>query len=53
MGCEPGECAIILEISWHLHILGGLYNVLELSGGGSVINKATPSRFIIFASQGR
>ena len=28
----------MLEVSLHLHILGGLCTVVELAGGGSVIN---------------
>ena len=26
-----GGCAIMLEVSWQLHMMGGLYKVLELA----------------------
>ena len=34
--------ANMFEASWQLHIYRGLSNGLELSGGGFVINEATP-----------
>ena len=37
---------IMLKVSWQLHIMGGLCNVMELSERGSVMNMTTPSNSI-------
>ena len=36
-------CVIMLEVFWQLHISDGLCKGVELTGGGFVINLATPS----------
>ena len=38
-GCVSEGYVIKFEVSWYLHILGGLCQMVELSEGGSVINR--------------
>ena len=45
MGCVSGGCAIIPKIPKQLHIVGGLYQVEKLAGGGTLINGAIPNSF--------
>ena len=46
MGCVSGVGAIMLAVSCQLHIMGGPFKVLELAGGGTVINKANASSLV-------
>ena len=40
-----GGYAIMLLVSWQLHIMDRMWEKVELAGGGSVIKGATPSSF--------